>query len=383
MPNLANGNECTGCTACVNSCPKKCLEMKSDEHGFMHPVLSLLDKCIKCGICEKKCPVVHPVSIEEQKTVAFAAFSRDEDLRKESSSGGVFSELAKNVIQDAGIIYGAAYDEQFKVHHICITNVEELSKLRGAKYSQSELGNCFSEIKVHLQNNKKVLFSGTPCQVAGLKVYLGKQFDNLICVDFVCHGVPSPRVWERYVKYRTEKDYSGKLPIEINMRSKESGWTRYNYSTSFRYANQKCVSLKNSENTYMKLFVNDYINRKSCADCKFKGYNRTSDITLGDFWGIWDISSDMDDNKGTSLVLVHSERGENLFENISGNLILKEMTLEQASAQNPSLLVSSQAKPERNEIFKECELVSFDELDKLLFCKKRNLLSILRRLFHK
>lgn len=192
-----------------------------------------------------------------------------------------------------------------------------------------------------------MLFAGTPCQTAGLKSYLKKEYENLFTVDFVCHGVPSPEVWKNYVKYRSEQDNEGELPYRINLRSKHTGWSRYHYSNLYEYAGEKKYSAQSSSDLFMRLFVGDYINRESCADCQFKGYDRVSDITLGDFWGIWDIAPEMDDDQGTSLVLTHSEKGNWLLEKIAGNIKLKEVSLEEASRQNPSLIRSSQSNIKR------------------------------------
>lgn len=189
-----------------------------------------------------------------------------------------------------------------------------------------------------------------PCQVAGLKSFLRKEYVNLFCVDFVCHGVPSPMVWEKYIQYRADADNDGVLPEHINLRCKESGWSRYSYSVDFQYSSGKRYCRKNNEDPFMRLFVNDYILRESCSDCQFKGTERVSDITLGDFWGIWDVAPEMDDNKGTSLVLIHSLKGERLLDSIMDKIKLQTVTMEQACQENPSLLCSSVHKSERKEV---------------------------------
>lgn len=383
MPSLAEKQMCTGCEACVSVCPKQCITMESALDGFFYPKIVNPEQCVNCNQCVKVCPVINANPLKEQVTKVYAAISIDEEVRKQSSSGGVFSELAKEVIQNQGAVYGAAYDEEFNVRHICIEDIDSLYKLRGAKYAQSEIHDCFKQIKVRMQNQQYVLFSGTPCQVAGLKSFLGKEYETLLCVDFVCHGVPSPVVWKKYVQYRAEIDNAGSLPKEINLRSKESGWSKYSYSTSFKYSDESCFICKNGENTFMKLFVNDYINRESCSQCKFKGYNRTSDITLGDFWGIWDIAPDMDDNKGTSLVLVHSERGMKFWNSIADQLIKKEMLLEQASMQNPSILMSSPAKAKRTDVVEKGISGKFNELEKQLFSNQEERTTFGKRLFRK
>lgn len=288
--------------------------------------------------------------ISEYNTTSYAVYINDTELRLESSSGGVFSELAKLILNQNGFVYGAAYDEKCMVKHICIDKPEDLQKLRGAKYVQSSLGNCYQDIKKKLESSREVLFSGTPCQVVGLKNFLGKDYDHLICIDFVCHGVPLPAVWEKYIQYRMRIDQEEKFPTYINMRNKETGWSRYAYSVEFRYADGKSYISKNTDDLFMKLFVNNYILCKACGNCKFKGYERISDITLGDFWGIWDIAPEMDDNKGTSLVLIHSERGMQLLDSISEKIRIKPVTLEQASRMNQSLIKISLHHKDREKV---------------------------------
>ena len=348
MPTLATKEYCTGCTACASVCPKGCIVMAADENGFLCPVIDA-ERCIDCGLCEKTCPVLSPLKKAEKEPLAYAAYIKDEAVRMESSSGGVFTELAKTVFQDGGAVFGAAYNEQFEVVHICVEREDELSKLRGAKYSQSDLHGVFDEVKTRLDRGQRVLFSGTPCQVGGLKAFLRKDYENLLTVDFVCHSVPSPMAWREYVKYRAQSDSSGELPVSINLRSKKTGWSHYQYSNLFEYEGGVEYAAKSSESLYMKLFVDGYINRESCANCQFKGYSRVSDLTIGDFWGVWDIVPEMDDNKGTSVILVQSERGAKLLEQIQEHLVLKPVSLEGASAQNNAMLMTSQPNAKRQE----------------------------------
>ena len=350
MPNLAGRKECVGCTACVNMCKTKCIEMKTDANGFDYPEVVHPLNCVECGMCEKVCPVLKEKVAVKEFPVAYAALSQDESVRMESSSGGLFTELAKRIIFQNGVVYGASYDEQFSVCHCCVDNANDLYRLRGAKYAESSLGIIFQEILKRLQQGQLVLFTGTPCQVAGLKSFVRKDYDNLFCIDFVCHGVPSPVVWQSYIEYRAKEDCNGELPCNINLRSKNIGWSNYQYSNVFEYENGKKYSTLSSQSLFMKLFVGDYISRPSCENCKFKGYSRASDITLGDFWGIWDIDPEMDDNKGTSVVLIQSEKGKRLWEEIKGKIKYKQVTLEQASQYNPSMLVASKAKQNREDV---------------------------------
>ena len=348
MPNLVNRNECTGCTACASVCPKGCITMTADENGFLCPVVEA-EKCVSCGLCEKACPIITPLEKPTNEPVAYAAYSRDEAMRLSSSSGGVFTEFARAVLKDGGAVFGATYDAQFEVVHICVENEADLAKLRGAKYAQSDLGDSFRNVKRRLEQGQKVLFSGTPCQVGGLKAFLRKDYENLLTVDFVCHSVPSPMAWREYVKYRAQQDNGGEMPTAINLRDKQTGWTNYQYSNLFTYADGHTHAARSGESLYMKLFVGDYINRESCANCRFKGYSRVSDLTIGDFWGIWDIAPEMDDNKGTSVVLVQTGRGAELLQSVADRLILKAVMLEEASKQNGAMLNAAQSNPRRAE----------------------------------
>lgn len=348
MPTLATKEYCTGCTACVSACAGDCISMVPDENGFLYPDVDNA-KCVQCGLCEKSCPVLNPLTVSEYGLKAYAAYAKDEEMRLQSSSGGVFTEIAKSILQRGGSVFGAAYDAQFDVVHICAENEEDLAKLRGAKYAQSDLRGVFAQIKQKLDAGQPVLFSGTPCQVGGLKAFLRREYENLVMVDFVCHSVPAPVAWRAYVRHRANLDNQGKLPGGINLRSKKTGWTNYQYSNEFTYADGHAHSVKSGDSLYMKLFVGGYINRESCANCQFKGFHRVSDLTIGDFWGVWDICPEMDDNKGTSAVLVQSRRGAELLQNIADRLVLKPVTPEAISSQNGAILRSSPPHTKRRE----------------------------------
>lgn len=308
----------------------------------------------------------------ENTPKAYAAYSTDETVRLQSSSGGIFTEIARAVFAAGGAVYGAAYNERFEVVHICAENEADLIKLRGAKYAQSDLRGIFAAVKGQLEQGRKVLFSGTPCQVGGLKAFLRKDYNNLLTVDFICHSVPSPTAWQEYVKYRAQLDNNGGLPISINLRSKETGWNHYQYSNLFHYANGTSHTAKSGNSLYMKLFVGGYINRESCENCQFKGYSRISDLTIGDFWGIWDIAPEMDDNKGTSVILAHSFRGTELLSQISDQLVLKEVTLEEASRQNQAMLKTLSPSNRRTEVLDLIQQGRLAECETLFVEKKHS-----------
>ncbi len=379
MKNLPTKEFCTGCTACAAICPKGCIAMAADENGFLHPVVNTAS-CVNCGLCTQVCPVVTPLPKNECAPRACAAYSTDEQMRLQSSSGGVFTEIARAVLAKGGVVYGAAYNENFEVVHVCAKDEAGLAGLRGAKYAQSNLRGAFADVKAHLESGTQVLFSGTPCQVAGLKAFLRKDYANLLTVDFVCHSVPSPMAWKAYVAYRAQQDNGGELPQQIELRSKETGWSRYGYSNLFRYANGSRHMVGNGSSLYIKLFVGGYISRECCANCRFKGYSRCSDLTLGDFWGIWDIAPEMDDNKGTSVVLVQSARGEQLLSEISGKLVLRDVMPEEASRQNQAMLCCAQANPRREEVLANVRAGNWQVLSRWMEPQKPSLLRRVRSL---
>lgn len=371
---------CVGCTACASVCPKGAIAMEADRNGFLCPVIDA-KSCVNCGLCEKVCPVMSPGAVPQGKPQAYAAYSRDEAMRLVSSSGGVFTELARQILGQGGAVYGAAYDAQFAVKHICVRTEEDLAKLRGAKYAQSDLQGIFPEVKARLDEGQPVLFSGTPCQVGGLKAYLRREYDNLLAVDFICHSVPSPMAWKEYVNYRAKQDNGGALPSFINLRSKVTGWSRYQYSNQFEYGDGSVHTCKSGESLYMKLFVGGYINRESCANCQFKGYRRVSDLTIGDFWGIWDIAPEMDDNCGTSVVLCQSPQGAALLEMISDRVVMKQVTLEEASRSNSAMLQSCTHDPRRQKALDAIKVGDISRCESLLTRKNRRFSRIVSSLY--
>lgn len=377
MPELAKRNQCSGCTACVAVCPQGCISMKENRDGFCYPEIDR-QKCVSCRLCEKTCPVLCDSPQFESEVTAFAALSKDKQIRMESSSGGLFTEIARTILNAGGVVFGAAYNEEFDVVHICVDNEADLSKLRGAKYSQSDLTGIFKEVKSKLDNNRRVLFAGTPCQVAGLRSFLQKDYEKLLLIDFVCHSVPSPMVWRSFLQ-----QLSRDKQIEtINLRSKATGWSHYQYSHFVEYSDGEHLEIRNQDSLYMKLFVNGYISRESCSDCRFKGYQRLSDLTLGDFWGIWDIDAEMDDNMGTSVVLIQSHKGLLALEQINDSVKLKQVTLEEASRCNPAILFSARHSKDREKVLKTINAEGFLSIQKLfvdrnpsLFTRAKNLIS--------
>lgn len=362
---LAEENQCTGCSACAAICPKQCIHMEPDVEGFLRPVVEK-DNCVNCGVCQKVCPILsplHPSSPDE--TSAYAAYNLDSDIRWQSTSGGVFTALCTWILDRGGVVFGAVYNEDFTVRHCMIDRKAELWRLRGAKYAQSDLADCFSQVKTCLTHGQHVLFSGTPCQVVGLQKYLGKSWDTLLLVDVVCHGVPSPAVWKQYIQYRSLQDAHGAIPNTINLRSKETGWP--GYSIRFDYEGGAFYSAKNNVDPYLRAFVGDLCLRPSCYECRFKGISRISDFTLADYWGIEGQFPELHDGKGTSLVFIHSSKANTIWEDISSIMRWQKVDPNEAIRQNPSAIRASQLPENRHVFMSRYQDDDFKELtDELL-----------------
>lgn len=326
--------ECTGCSACANICPKSCINMVMDNYGFLYPYVNN-DICVNCGACENNCPVLNKAEQEHTiNTNCYAAKTNEETIRKQSSSGGIFSVIAEKTLECNGIVYGATFDKNFVVKHIGISSIYDLDLLRRSKYVQSDLNDSFVAVREHLENGKSVLFTGTPCQVEGLLYYLKKPYDNLLTMDFVCHGVPAPGVWEHY-KALLEKQYNSSI-TKINFRDKSLGWKVCSLRVDFENGNVYCNTFGNDP--YMKAFLANMDLRESCYTCKFKSTKHKSDITVADYWGIDKTAPEIDDDKGLSLLLVNTEKGNSLLADIKNNLTLIKTDVEKSIPYNPCIV---------------------------------------------
>ena len=339
--------KCTACGACINSCSVNALSWRKDERGFCYPEIEQT-ACVKCGLCEKVCPVNKKEQLEtsDWQQAVYAAYSQDDDIRKSSSSGGVFSILAQYVLQQNGIVYGAAFDDQFNVAHIGIKTIEDLPKLRGSKYVQSYiLETLFAEIKKELQQGRLVLFSGTPCQVAGLKLYLQKKYDNLLLADLICHGVPSGKVFSEYLNHLERKQQA--KCTSYNFRDKKKGWKSYFMSAFFSKPYRANADL----DPYMYFFMRGVFQRPSCYQCQYTSVKRVSDITLADFWGIKPTKTIKDDDKGISLILVNTPIGAEAFDKCKPLLVWEERKIEEALAGQNHLTTPSPCNQELSSRF--------------------------------
>jgi coenzyme F420-reducing hydrogenase beta subunit len=356
MISLNDKKDCMGCYACLNICPVNSISMINDMEGFWYPQVDYA-KCIKCGQCRKVCPILIKPS-HSNVPRAYACINKEEVVRLESSSGGIFTLIAEQVIENGGVAFGAGFNDDFTLKHSFIEVKEELFKFRGSKYVQSRIGNTYSQVKDFLKLGRSVLFTGTPCQIGGLKSYLGQSYDNLICVDIICHGVPSPKVWKKYVQFREERANS--QPIKITFRQKNEGWKRY--SISFLFKNNTEYNEVLDKDLYMQAFLKDVCLRPSCYACEFKSLHRQSDITLADFWGIQNILPDMDDDKGTSLVFVNSDKGQLMLDKLIDKIICKEVNINQSVKYNSAAIKSANCNIEREAFFNDINKLSFDDL---------------------
>lgn len=353
MPTLATQKDCTGCSACYNICPHDAITIISNTEGFLMPDIDY-NKCVECRLCEKACPIVNQINLKYPEAEDAYAFW-DNEARTKSSSGGAFSAIARWIIDKGGVVFGAAWTEDgFHCQHKMCTKEEELVHLRGSKYLQSDIKNTFSEAKEVLRNGRYVLFTGTPCQIAGLRSFLIKPYDRLITVDIVCHGVPSNDLFFNYIK---------KLIAEYPKYQNASGFHFRNLqgwgiSPSLKISNKREV-LTGIPNIYMGAFEKAAVFRESCYDCRFNGISRTGDITIADFWGIGlqGIPFHKDVTKGVSLVLINTEKGQDLF-NALGNCFKMKRPLKEALKYNPNLIMSS-SRPD----YREDAITSFNDAD--------------------
>lgn len=300
---------CTGCSACKAVCPKQAIELVDDINQFKYPQIDST-KCVNCGLCDKVCPLNKQFKPEIEKV--YAAKSKSKDIVDSSSSGGIFYEIAKDVLDNNGYICGAAFDENYQVHHIIVDNIKDLPKLMTSKYVQSRMENTYIDIKELVDNKKYVLFSGTPCQVNGLKSFLRKEYENLICIDIICHGVPSPRIWQ----YELTSNIKDKKVDNINFRDKQINWPHY--GTKYKFNDNSEIFIEHNDTIYSKAFLNDLCLRESCYKCKAKGDNRTSDLTLGDFWGIENEEVKLTNkDRGISLIIVHRQKGLDILSKLN------------------------------------------------------------------
>ena len=354
---LVDKKDCCGCYACRNACHKNCIEMKIDTEGFWYPSVNS-DECIHCNVCQNVCPAVNE-NKTVNKPVSYLGYNNNQDIRKSSSSGGMFTPIAEKIINDGGVVFGAAFNDKFEVEHICVDSVEDLSKLRGSKYVQSKIGDTYCQVKSLLKDGKIVLFTGTPCQIEGLYSYLGKQrTDNLFTQDIICHGVPSPNVWNEYLKYRA----NGADIKDVSFRNKKYGW---HYFSMMIETDKKRYTKRLDEDLFIKLFLDNTILRPSCYACKYKKEVRISDFTLADCWRPAKVKSQIkDDDKGLSMMFVNTDKAKKLFEEIKSNYVLQNIVYDLAIKSQIATTKSVEPNAHRPDffvVFKNKDFAYIDE----------------------
>ena len=329
--------DCCGCGACLNVCPSQAISMKEDEYGFLYPWIDET-VCVTCGMCKKVCAFQNH-SVRNRPIATFAAVARDHTLAAGSASGGVFAALAHGFLAGDGVVFGAAFQENWSVRHCSVDRAENVCKLQGSKYTQSDTGRTYAEVKELLAAGKNVLYSGTPCQIAGLYGYLGREYDNLLTVDLVCHGVPNNRMLQEYIQ-SIESKYEGKV-TSFTFRDKSIGWG-INGSAQIEGKKRK-VKLWKSASSYLYYFSDGSIYRESCYQCKYACAARPADLTIGDYWGIEKAHPEYlkkdgwDERNGISVVVVNTEKGTQYLKLLSSCVALKESAFEKASAGNAQL----------------------------------------------
>ena len=344
---LAPTDTCTGCAACVSICTTGCISMKEDREGFLQPHINT-KTCIGCHKCEKTCPILNPIEISTDfETQAYAAINKDEDVRMRSSSGGMFHALAKWTIEQGGVVFGARFNDQWEVVHDYTETIEGIEPFMRSKYVQSRIGDTFKQAKQFLDQGRQVLFVGTPCQIGGLKAYLKKDYNNLLAVDFICHGVPSPGVWREYIHESTQND----TLLDFNFRDKINGWISHQctitINTKFQTKHTKLL-----DNPYFRGFRKDVYLRRSCYNCDFRTFHRMSDFTIADYWGVHEKCPEMFDNKGTSIIFIHTAKAKCVFEDISSIFYIKGQTRENAIFGNRGMdLENPQWSPIKRKLF--------------------------------
>ncbi len=359
MLKIKDKSNCCGCSACVEACPVKCISFNLDEEGFCYPEADE-NLCIHCGLCEKVCPFLRTAPEKNRMPESYGIKAIDDKLREASSSGGYFSLLAAYILSQSGTIYGAAMAEDMRsAHHIRIDSNEQLSLLLGSKYLQSRMESCYNMVKIDLDGGKKVLFSGVPCQINGLKGYLQRDYENLYCVEVICHGVPSPKLWAKYVSF-LERKYHAEVTT-VNFRKKKHSWNNFGL-----YVTGETIELFQSlhTNPYLRMFLRNMCLRPSCYQCNAKYLESMADMTIADFWGVGNITKELSDDKGVSLVLIQSDKGDALFEQVKKYTIYQKVNYKEAINYNLSYYKSVEKPQERDEFFYDMNSMEFKNLIK-------------------
>lgn len=390
MININNKQDCCGCNACGDVCAHQAITFKTDIEGFWYPEVDM-DKCIDCHLCEKVCPILNVKELHNdfETPFCYAAIHKNYEIRFDSTSGGLFSAFAEKIYRDGGYVGGAIFKEDWSIRHYISNDKADLPRLRSSKYAQSDASGIYKQIHELLRKGEKVLICSAPCQIAALKSFLRKEYENLYTLDFICRGVNSPKI-DRKGDADDEEEYGAKI-IYKKSKNKELGWKNLTYKVIFANGQVRYLTRHNNPATKGYLKTNVF-SRPSCYDCKFKGAQRHSDITLADFWGIENVDKSMDDNLGTSLVIIHSQKGKELFDSIQQKIKAVEVSFESTVKQNPMLLKSQPAPlVDRDTFYEDLDKGTFREVANKYFSfnKHKNIkykikqtLKILKRVYN-
>ena len=349
---ICERERCSGCSICSEVCPFGAVTMERDCEGFLRPVVDG-EKCTECGLCKRKCPSND--SENNPPTEVCAAYCKDKDIRARSSSGGIFSCLAEKILEDGGVVIGAGYGEGLRVVHKTAENKDELLDLTGSKYVQSDTRGIYKKVGEYLKEKRTVLFSGTPCQCAAVRNLYGEAEGLYLC-DFICHGVPTPELWKRFIG----EEFTG--AYGASFRDKKRGWQEFSMRVDAENGEYSCSQYKDP---YLRMFLSNVCLRPSCYDCAQKGDNYSSDITLADFWGISKVFPEMNDDRGISVVIVRGEKGRGLFESVKDGIVYKACNVKSVARLNTAYGESAK-RPETRESFFEAlaDNKSFRELSR-------------------
>lgn len=338
MISIRKKESCCACGACVNICPKSSIIMVEDNEGFLYPRVNK-ETCVNCSLCEQVCPILNKQLSHQPKQV-LAAKNKDKEIQYQSTSGGVFTLIAQQVIKEGGIVFGAIFDDKWEVCHDYVEKEQDLNLLRGSKYIQSRTEDSFSKVESYLKQGRLVLYSGTPCQISGLRQYLRKEYDNLLAIDIVCHGVPSPKVWRKYLLEVKKND----IVRSISFRDKVSGWDQSSVVIDMK---QTKLSEVMYANKYVRGFLKNLYLRPSCYECEFKSFNSGSDITLADYWGIDAEHKYFFDRNGVSLVMINTDKGKQYLDFTKINYIETDLS----HAVNHNSAIVSSVKPHKKRAY--------------------------------
>ena len=375
--------DCTGCKMCGDICPVGAISFEINKEGFWYPKVDA-NKCINCGLCEAKCPAVNIVKQDNYaEPIVYAGWTLDNDIRYESTSGGVYYELGKMFIENGGYIVGCAYtDDYMSAIHMVGNNHDDLMKIMGSKYFQSDTEGIYTSVKKLLEDNKKVMFCGAPCQVAGLISFLGKTYDNLFLLDFICKGINSPLAYRQYMK-EIEDNFGSKI-VKVRLKSKKTGWeslaTHVDFENGKEYHKDRYTDWWIRGYTCGNLFM-----RENCQNCKYKQMPRLADVTFGDFWGVTKCSKE-DMERGISVIFVNSKHGEKLMKAVSDRMHLEIRSMDEVYAGNPYFLGQATQHENRKLFFEELENKPFTQAVKASYVEslsqklKRNIKFILKKL---